>query len=66
MDACVQRQIFHRWVTTGIQYVTTRGSAMIQHTDQLSPDNKTRVWTADEEKTPCEGHLGLEYSPEMQ
>jgi len=37
-----------------------------QHRDQLSPDNETRVWTADEAKTPCEGQLGSEYSPEMQ
>jgi len=26
-----------------------------QHRDQLSPDNETRVSTADEAKTPCEG-----------
>jgi len=36
------------------------------HRDQLSPGNETRVWTAGEEKTPCEARLGSEYSPEMQ
>ena len=33
---------------------------------QRSVVANTRVWTADEVKSPCEGQLGSEHSPEMQ
>ena len=36
-----------------------------QPTDQLLPNNDTRVWTEDGGKIPCEGKQGSENSQEM-
>ena len=59
----VKRQISHRSFAIDIHLGTLRGCSVIpyQHKDQLSPGYKTRDWTADEGKTPCEVRLGSEY-----